>query len=466
MPEIDLLARFIIFLEIAWILLVVVIWRKQGVFSPILLISISVFMHFPGHGIMDLTVGSHILEHQALSSKFGEFFILSHLYGLVGYLCIVLGYMMVSEKSNPLYIIVPKFVYPFKRKRVFLVSALLILLSMISFYFLTIRFGGLIPYLTEKYLTRTAEGVGYLNLVLGFSVSAFLMLTAYSYVTRQQRLMLSRWRRLFQKLYWGFAGGVALFAMVTTGSRGAVVFLLAQYLFIRHYLHKPLNYRWAVSAGIMILTLISLLQLYRNEGGEHITERALASTLSPTNILKEPFQRAYVSDSFTVLLHDFSDKQALLGDTILPIVYAWIPRDLWPDKPITSTGKLMAETHFAGLYKEGTAIAIGMFSDSYINFDLLGVIIVALIVGMLLRVFFAKCVLKSMTLPIEVRAPRIYFYSSISYIPLMMLENSIYGAIASYLPIVVFSYLFTSLSTGKLTTKVFRRGKLEAALVE
>lgn len=92
------------------------------------------------------------------------------------------------------------------------------------------------------------------------------------------------------------------------------------------------------------------------------------------------------------LLHQFVRVQRLTpsvipfygGQTYDYLLYGWIPRFLWPDKPVAQQSIISASVDYGFLTKEQTAttaIGVGHLPEAYINFGLTGIIIIMMIQG-------------------------------------------------------------------------------------
>jgi hypothetical protein len=66
------------------------------------------------------------------------------------------------------------------------------------------------------------------------------------------------------------------------------------------------------------------------------------------------------------------------------LLYGWIPRAVWPDKPIAQEGQLRFELDYHILTQSqlfGASIGLGQISEAYANFDWLGILIVLAVQG-------------------------------------------------------------------------------------
>jgi hypothetical protein len=103
------------------------------------------------------------------------------------------------------------------------------------------------------------------------------------------------------------------------------------------------------------------------------------------------------------------------GFTLMILVYAFVPRMWWPEKPDLSTGQLFNRT-FHLSESELTYIPSTQLGEFYWNFGLLGVI-----VGMLMSGFMIGVVNRSLDLSAQITAPRfVAFLASVYYLVLLM----------------------------------------------
>jgi hypothetical protein len=92
-------------------------------------------------------------------------------------------------------------------------------------------------------------------------------------------------------------------------------------------------------------------------------------------------------DSMTFIVRDtpyVMDYQ--YGKTVIPLIYSWIPRQLWENKPIISFGKIFGETYYSEFFA-GTGIAPSptILGEAYLNWHLGGMLWTAVLIGIVLR---------------------------------------------------------------------------------
>jgi hypothetical protein len=94
------------------------------------------------------------------------------------------------------------------------------------------------------------------------------------------------------------------------------------------------------------------------------------------------------------LIHKFAHVNSLVpryvpfyqGETYGYLLIGWIPRVIWPDKPLASESNQRMDVDLGLKYAAQTGrstIGIGQLPEAYANFGILGIIIVMLVQGMI-----------------------------------------------------------------------------------
>lgn len=76
------------------------------------------------------------------------------------------------------------------------------------------------------------------------------------------------------------------------------------------------------------------------------------------------------------------DVQYQYGSTIVPVVYAFIPRFIYPNKPDSNIGRLI-NSEFDVSWSESTYISAGQLAEFYWNFSIPGVVVGMMLIGVL-----------------------------------------------------------------------------------
>jgi len=186
---------------------------------------------------------------------------------------------------------------------------------------------------------------------------------------------------------WHLAGLCLTSALVytLTSSKAALITAVLLLVVCRHYALRPVR-MWTVAFLVTaFLLMLPVLYLHRAVGvsPELITRLDWRTLTAGLQIF---LSRAYLADSFgAVLLHTPRVYPYRYGAPWLELFYFWIPRAWWPAKPVTfSIG--FGETYFSS-YEQGrlSFISPTLTGDAYINFGTVGIALVFLLIGVLLR---------------------------------------------------------------------------------
>lgn len=145
------------------------------------------------------------------------------------------------------------------------------------------------------------------------------------------------------------------------------------------FLRGRLNY--AAAAASVIASLLFILPLLS------ITTRAgsITSNTIEKIISLRDFQRIGFLDVFELMLHAVryvSENGLAYGSNIQAIILSFVPRSIWPDKPLVSSkivGATMVERGEAGTNN----LSMFFAGDLYLDFGILGVIVGSVVIGSL-----------------------------------------------------------------------------------
>jgi hypothetical protein len=182
---------------------------------------------------------------------------------------------------------------------------------------------------------------------------------------------------------------------IANGGRLGMILPLFYLAIVYHLTIKPISVgRIAIFAGVILLVIIPITTNFRNNyqyslltNNNQVGYDAIASSFknggagSVTNSEKiQSYQRYYSPlEGFTRVVQmvpTVSDYQ--LGASFLPGVFIqFIPRFLWPDKPIILPGREFAKTFWnKDIYEFfGTNEEISIFGELYYNFWLFGIVL-------------------------------------------------------------------------------------------
>ena len=174
-----------------------------------------------------------------------------------------------------------------------------------------------------------------------------------------------------------------LFFPIFTSSRSDLltIFLNA---FIIISLAGRLNARLLIPISFSAIILFMLVTLLRP---------AKSNSVDTTKIsLLDPFiyNRNLLDVSKTAhIINSVPEKMPFEhGETFLALLYAPVPRTVWPDKPALSVGKDIAHQVYGYSQKNLAGIPPGMPAELYLNFGYPGILLGFFLVGILLKKLF------------------------------------------------------------------------------
>lgn len=99
-------------------------------------------------------------------------------------------------------------------------------------------------------------------------------------------------------------------------------------------------------------------------------------------------KRLNLTTMFGVIVHTSPERKPFLGgETYMSLVYLWIPRFVWPDKPSGQEATERLGLYYGIHTKESlkkTSIGLGVLGEAYANFGIAGVMVLSLLFGWLL----------------------------------------------------------------------------------
>lgn len=394
--------------------------RCADLFDPVYWASAYFLLLFAIRPIYDLTLGSEILGSTPFDQDTLQAFNLGLLYALLGFLAFLTGYY--SKANIWLASKLPNLPSHWDSQRLNMAWPTLLGLGIISHFLLVRSFGGWDQYICNKQHTLTAPGQGYL--LLGVS----LLSIAYTFTLTHS---LSTGKRIYiiHALWLPLLLGIGFFS----GSKGAFLMPILIAIVATHYLSKRIRF-----LHILWLFLIAFLSFpIFNNYREHSCTATDAAKKAPASITAESqhpveslarhaMSRFYGIDSLTVIVRDTPEVMEFQhGKTILPLVVAWIPRQIWEEKPTISFGKVFAEKYMGKLFSNtGISASPTTLGEAYLNWHLPGLILIGLFSGMIVRSAYLWLIQRNFG------SPAVFIYSQIFLFLFMFWEASIAGMVA------------------------------------
>lgn len=127
---------------------------------------------------------------------------------------------------------------------------------------------------------------------------------------------------------------------------------------------------------LVLLPVITLLNVVRHDGigsiGQTITSGDFFLEIIPAVL-----ERFYGTDIVYEIIrhHSFMNKEYFYGQSIVQMIYAFIPSALWPDKPVISFGKIVSDEYLPPIFHGlGISAAPTVFGELFANFSYASVI--------------------------------------------------------------------------------------------
>lgn len=178
-----------------------------------------------------------------------------------------------------------------------------------------------------------------------------------------------------------FTTALQLLIALASGGR-SVLLLLVVSLLIAH--GKPKAPKWilysAVSLAIVSGSGLMIYARYQQQ------EAKASFDLNISNIIEASYTGLPYIDHFELARQYTQDFGHDYGSELLAIAVLPVPRALWEDKPIQLSRK-MREAYWGDT---SGGIPPGLFGEGFIGFGWIGVILISILYGMILRTFSSK----------------------------------------------------------------------------
>jgi oligosaccharide repeat unit polymerase len=396
--------------------------KGADLFDPIYGASAYFLLLFVIRTIADVFVGSEFINKPPWDHATALAINLGLLYCIFAYAAFVIGYQLeigaFLANSGKRF---PEF-WSEQRCRIFLP---VMLTTGLLFYVILIQYlGGLSFYLTHKQQTLTAGGQTYLSAGVALLLMVFTVSLSRAFTGRKGKVV---------------AGGlfVLLLSMaIFSGSAGNLLTPLIVLAVTFHYLRKRLSVKTLVAIFLLGILIRPIFGIYRyTSDTTQIFDAAqkIGTGKSAEIFVRDAVDRFYGIDSLAYIIRDtprVMDFQ--YGATIAPAFVAWIPRQLWPDKPTISFGKVFTTTYFRDIdIGEGTSASVTILGEAYLNWHLAGMLWIAFIWGVVLRACYEYLIRRHFGLP------AVFIYASLYPSILSFWEFDIAGYLAAKLVFLV-----------------------------
>jgi oligosaccharide repeat unit polymerase len=363
-----------------------IVKRSFDIAEPGIWFALFYFTHFGLRAIYDLTFGSKIL---GFGPESVDFDLINAALGvsIVGLLMFWTGYHTSLGKAfaNSF----PRLPFTWSRSRALLIAIVCTIFGWsLRIFTIFYQSGGISAWITaNKYEIFTqSQGTVYLSI---FSDLAMVGLLIFFILAKMSR------RRKYWFLFI-FSFILDSIFRFLSGSRGQFIFLLLS-LAIGLYMKSRRDYktsiRYAFWAAVLVLLLIFLFPLFSiiRVGLENPVEtfsRASDFWKDPLILFNLIGGRQVGLESLALVIDHTPEEPYTLGSELALVAVAWVPRKVWPGKPIISVGKIFYKKFYPAIYHEGTSVAVTLPGEFYWAFGLAGVVMGMLIIGILWRFLF------------------------------------------------------------------------------
>lgn len=387
--------------------------RSVDLFEPVCWAAAYFALLFVLRPLYDLIFGSEFLGDIPFDQATGEAFNLGLIYAWLSFCVFLVGYY--SNLGAIFARIFPRLPTGWSGNRAKIAWPLLFGFGFIFYFVLVGSFGGWAYYITHKQETLTAPGQGYLLLSTSLITIAFTLKLTCSLESYQRNYMVL-----------GLFLVILLAIGFFSGSKGAFLAPIMVVIVALYYLKSNIRFRHLVYSLPFVFLLFPAFNTYRNASFEDQTQMTLEAPMTSDALIEHGMSRFYGIDSLTLVIRDtpaVMDYQ--FGETILPLLVAWIPRQLWEEKPTISFGKLFAETYMGEFFAgTGTSASPTLLGEAYLNFHFPGVLLVTFLSGVIIRSIYVWLI------KLNFGAPSVFIYSQFFLYLFMFWEVSIAGFIA------------------------------------
>ena len=348
-------------------------WIFYSTILGVLLRCFYIFLDIPNYTEIDTVF---------LMGKSKSFLFPAMLLILTGFSCLVLGYVSTKKTIRLNYKIIRS--HTWSEVAFFRLTFLLLIISICGLVMFINVQGGLFSlesissYRGVSDTLSEAAPHSYLRLLVSFSgLNLFLLSTWLVKYNTKKLLVYSLWIASFLTF---------MFFNFYISQRGAIVFTLVQLTAISYYIKGFKLPKFKLLIGLVVaLSIFQVMSALRgvkdveNQDVNLSVTKALEPAILTTNMI-DVSKTAHIINAIPGKLN------YEYGATLVTIFIAWVPRELWPNKPVTNVDNTIGiEVYGASTYGSG-GVPPGIIAELYWNFWIPGVIIGCFLLGFFLKV--------------------------------------------------------------------------------
>jgi len=193
----------------------------------------------------------------------------------------------------------------------------------------------------------------------------------------------------------------AVTAQAAQGMKGAFLFMFFSLLILRHYIVRPLRLRSVLLfVAVGILVVFPAFTALRQASDVDSYQQQWTYYSEPTRALDIAVQRFSGIEGLVFIVgHTPQVMNYQFGRTYLNVLVSWVPRQIWPEKPVLGFGQIFTPIYLGHVFRPGgTTYAPTIFGEAYVNFHVAGIILVAILGGIFLRAFYEYLIIRSRNL--------------------------------------------------------------------
>ena len=230
---------------------------------------------------------------------------------------------------------------------------------------------------------RLSTGVSYLQNLSSLGTVAVFLLFISGRANSKRRYVFLSILLFIPEL--GFA--------LMTGKRSKMPFLLLAFM-IAYYMTSERDFRkskklvtWAIAVLLLLIIFFPITTSLRL-GGIGGLDTPLSSAITPSTLFYKLGSRLHDLDSLALIMKKVPEQTPhTLGMELWVLAVAWIPRQIWQEKPVISLGKTFYDMVPPGNFPEGTSVSVSLPGQFYWDLGILGVLLGMIFVGLLWRFF-------------------------------------------------------------------------------
>jgi oligosaccharide repeat unit polymerase len=359
----------------------VMIIKKLDLFEPIVLIYIATLIGGTARAILLAFDGFEnypfIMQGYTLDVVFEYGFFI-----LLGMISLSVGYLFVEGRIE-IKKLIPFIDLEFNKKKLNWMVIFCVLVSMVgSFLYVSntgINFNDMDSISNKRASEVGNMGIytahGYLTMLSAFSEYALYIIFTFLMFKGGGRFYFFLLPLLFL---------LACFIPFVSSSRMDILLIMINMGIVYYYAKGKVV---PVKALIVVIVVSFLLVSFMGQ------LRAMAQERDTVN-MENPIVAVIASGNFvditrfSVILNEMPEKMDFLyGQSLISWVMAPVPRSLWPEKPQISLGPLVRDRIY-GLPTRNNGFPPGIYTEGYMNFGIVGLILLPFFFGALLRLLY------------------------------------------------------------------------------